>query len=360
MSIFNLTCPITLSTSYGSVAYNIYTNQDFKGCVFGASEKQGVNASVITREMSERLGSNIKVKNFQQHLTPKQEYTSWPNIKIYHASQLEMPGKHRIGWPIFELETFSTKEKYSIASCDELFVCSNWAKQCVEENLGYNIQTSVVPLGVDTNLFCVDETPSTYEKFTFLSCGKWEIRKGHDLLVEAFNEAFSLEENVRLIMVMSNQFRPQHVSIKADEYSRTPLGEKILPVVWPLSTEQLVGVMQNSDCGVFPSCAEGWNMPVLEMMSCGKPVIVSNNTAHSEYCTSENSHLIDTTGPVVANDGYWFNGEGFWRPPVKEHLVSLMRQVFEQGKNQFNLSGRETAERFSWQNTFDRIKSLVH
>jgi len=310
--------------------------------------------------MAQRLGAGIKVKNFQQHLTAKKEYTSWPNIKIFHASNLEMPGNHRIGWPIFELETFNEKEKYSIASCDELFVCSTWAKQCVEENLGYHMPVSVVPLGVDPDLFCVNETPSEYKEFTFLSCGKWEIRKGHDVLVEAFNEAFSFKDNVRLIMLMNNQFREDYVSQKIIEYSRTKLGSKILPFAVGISTEQLVHVMQNSDCGVFPSCAEGWNMPVLEMMSCGKPVIVSNNTAHSEYCTSENSHLIDVTDPVIANDGYWFNGEGFWRPPVKEHLVSLMRQVFEQGKNQFNLSGRETAERFSWQNTFDCIKSLVH
>ena len=68
--------------------------------------------------------------------------------------------------------------------------------------------------------------------------------------------------------------------------------------------------MSQTDCGVFPARAEGWNLELLEMMSCGKNVIATNYSSHTEFCNSENCMLVETTELEDAHDGKWFRGQG--------------------------------------------------
>ena len=82
-----------------------------------------------------------------------------PCIKIWHQNQMaERIGSGKfIGFPIFELDTFSDLEKHHLDSCDELMVCSNWAKSICLNNISekwsdprywHQNKISVVPLGV--------------------------------------------------------------------------------------------------------------------------------------------------------------------------------------------------------------------
>ena len=56
-----------------------------------------------------------------------------------------------------------------------------------------------------------------------------------------------------------------------------------------------------ADCGLFPARAEGWNLELLEMMACGKQVIATNYSAHTEFCTKENSILIESDENIPKN-----------------------------------------------------------
>ena len=52
----------------------------------------------------------------------------------------------------------------------------------------------MAPSGVDRDIFTpnikIDGSDISKDKYIFLNIGKWEIRKGHDLLVHIFNKAF--------------------------------------------------------------------------------------------------------------------------------------------------------------------------
>ena len=52
----------------------------------------------------------------------------------------------------------------------------------------------MVPLGVDCSIFT--PKPSSRKPTIFLNVGKWEKRKGHDVLIEVFNDTFSEDDNV--------------------------------------------------------------------------------------------------------------------------------------------------------------------
>ena len=119
--------------------------------------------------------------------------------------------------------------------------------------------------------------------------------------------------------------------------------------------------MRQADCGVFPSRAEGWNLEAIEMLACGKELIATDYSAHTEFCTDENSRLIQIEEKETAYDGIWFHGQGSWaaiNPLQVEQLVEHMRAVHkkkqETGKI-YNENGVETAKKFNWKKTADVI-----
>ena len=112
-----------------------------------------------------------------------------PCIKIWHQNQMaERVGSGKfIGFPIFELDTFTDLERWHLDSCDELMVCSDWAGGVVHDQTKHAPETiHTVPLGVDSEIF-KPSTPRNDNKTIFFNCGKWEVRKGHDFLIDAFN-----------------------------------------------------------------------------------------------------------------------------------------------------------------------------
>lgn len=288
-----------------------------------------------------------------------------PCLKIWHAKGLkEMIGRgEKIGFPIFELDRFTSYEWHQLRGLDKVFVTSEWAKRVVESSDIKNVH--IVNLGVDRTIFNenIDVHANDIAKDNstkFLICGKWEIRKGHDVVIDAFCKAFKPQDNVRLLVNCYNPFTNNTEWEKM--YMLSEMASRIHIFQQRIPTQEGVAELMNSvDCGIFVSRAEGWNLELLEMMSCGKNVIATNATAHTEFANEYNAKLVDVGLPEDAFDGLFFNGEGQW-PSLDERsidqIVSHMRQIHEQkqsGTLQPNLSGIETAKRFSWENSAKQI-----
>ena len=129
-----------------------------------------------------------------------------PCIKIWHQNDMtQFAGRgKRIGFPIFELDKFNDLEKHHLNSLDSMFVCSQWAKNVVLSNIDINSNdVHVIPLGIDKKIF-QNNTTENSEKTIFLNCGKWEVRKGHDILYKIFNMAFEPSDKVELWMLCVN------------------------------------------------------------------------------------------------------------------------------------------------------------
>ena len=317
-------------------------------------------------------------------------------LKIWHANDMEMMGRgSHIGFPIFELDTFTPIECHHLfTGCDYIFVCSEWAREIVKQNsddpiLGESIrhngsvyhsgQTSikatddnifVVPLGVDRKVFY--DSPIHYnskdKQFTnktptiFLNVGKWEIRKGHDVLVKIFNEAFTEEDDVELWMLNHNIFYTDKENKEwEDMYLKSPLGHKIKIIPRKSTIREVSDLMRAADCGIFPSRGEGWNLEALEMLSCGRHLIVTDYSGHTEFCTAKNSRLIPINTIESAFDGKWFNQQGNWGlfgDRQMQATVNYMKDVHklkQQGKLEVNHEGIKTAKHFTWENTANCI-----
>lgn len=291
-----------------------------------------------------------------------------PCIKIWHQHDMaQFAGKGiRIGFPIFELDTFTKLEKHHLKSLDMIFVCSEWAKDIVLNNITFHDNlVKVIPLGVDRSIF-KESSMSDSRTTKFFNCGKWEIRKGHDVLVHIFNEAFNEEDNVELIMMCENPFcSEQEQNEWINLYKRSKLGSKIHIVPRQNTQEEVYNIMSQAHCGIFLARAEGWNLELLEMMSCGKQVIATDYSAHKQFCNSNNSLLIPITETENAYDGKWFHGHGNWakiNDNAKGYAIQYMKKIHslnQHGQLHSNSAGILTATEFSWNNTARKILDVI-
>lgn len=293
-----------------------------------------------------------------------------PSVRIWHQNDMALiPGRRRIGWPIFELDRFTPVEKHHLGSLDKIIVCSDWAKAVVERELPGK-EVHVVPLGVSSFEFAPNAAARdnrvywTRNRTVFLNVGKWEVRKGHPELIEAFCRAFKPGDNVELWMVNENPFIGKKNEEWKARYLSSPMGEhiKILPRIGSRSE---LGLLYNSvDFGVFPAHAEGWNLEALEMMACGVPSIVTNYSGHTQFCNEANSLLVQPNGMKPAQDGIWFHGQGEWCDFSVDELARAMQEAHEMKQDSgayaaFSSAALETAKQFSWQNSVNLLLEAV-
>lgn len=286
------------------------------------------------------------------------------SLKIWHqhdlSSILSRRNEPHVGFPIFELETFSEVERISLHHPDLLIVCSEWAKNVVEE-INCNNAT-VVPLGYDPEIFKPSEMPNN-EKTIFANFGKFEIRKGHDVLPDVFNKAFTKDDNVELVMMPHNFFLNQNETNRwVKSFTNTPLGDKIKFINRVESHSMVYNIMKNIHCGIFPSRAEGWNLEALELLASGKHLIITNCTGHTEFCNSENSMLINMqSGYESAYDGKFFNGQHRWLKIGKneeDQMIEHMRKIHKLNQSNnlgINSSGIESVKNYTWNNSAEKI-----
>ena len=283
-----------------------------------------------------------------------------PCVKIWHQHELQRhigKGSH-IGFPIFELTEFNATEISSLHHCDKIFVCSEWAKNIILENTTFaGDAVHVVPLGVDTDIFNPDASKSRSNTI-FFNCGKWEKRKGHDVILECFNEAFDYNDNVELWMMCDNPFIGDQNQEWQKLYKTSPLGGKIKVIPRQVRHEDVYNIMSQTDCGVFPARAEGWNLELLEMMACGKHVIATNYSAHTQFCSPSNCRLIEIDNLETAYDGVFFLGDkGLWAELAssqKDQVITHMKDIHrakQTGELPINNAGVDTATKFSWENS---------
>ena len=193
-----------------------------------------------------------------------------------------------------------------------------------------------------------------------------EVRKGHDVLIEAFNRAFTPDDDVELFMSCENVFlKPHEHQEWVDFYVNTELGSKVMFIKRQETQEEVYNTMTEMDCGVFPARAEGWNLELLEMMSCGKSVITTNCTGHTEFCNENNSMLIDVSDMELAYDGKFFNGQGDWyclNDEQIDQLADYMKKVHklkQDNKLDQNKEGIQTAEDFTWTKSAEKIVKIL-
>jgi len=201
----------------------------------------------------------------------------------------------------------------------------------------------VVPVGIDTTLFRPDRgsrLPPEVEPrgFVFLSVFSWQVRKGWDLLLEAWAEEFAPDEDVTLVLKVQPYLAPPgRVRREVGRYIREALGRdprRVAPVAVVerhLGPDELASLYAASSAFVLPSRGEGFGRPYLEAMASGLPTIGTRWGGNLDFMNDPNSFLVDIEGLEAVPAGVHpesYRGVRWARPSVA-HLRRLMRIVFE-------------------------------
>lgn len=196
-----------------------------------------------------------------------------------------------------------------------------------------------VPLaqpGVDKHFFPVD--PCESEAFRkqnrlaqgyYLFIGARTTYKNGDCLMRAFRKLPDWQEKT-LVFTGDIPMTKQELSMLEGVDYR---------LVWLERDTDLRRLYAAATALVAPSRYEGFGMPVTEAMSCGCPVIASDNPAHCEV-----------------------GGDAFMRFPVDDEtaLTEAMLRIREPAMRESLIAaGLERAKRYSWEKMADVLKTLL-
>jgi glycosyltransferase involved in cell wall biosynthesis len=259
-------------------------------------------------------------------------------------------GEPKISFPIFELDRFTPQEEHGMKSCDKLISCSKWAQETVP------VESSLVPLGVDHSLF--KPIPSFNKKPVFLHVGKVEVRKRSKDIVDCFAEEFK-DDDVELWLAWDNIFTGND---DWNRYATERLGDKVR-ILPRMDYLQLPKMYQASDAVISLSSAEGYNLPILEGMACGKWIIATDCTGQTEFL-DDSCHKVGVDEMEWAFDGVFFNGKvGKWykigdsqRQQFKQHLRSIFNKI---QAGEVNHEAARRAQEFSWQESAKKLVTCL-
>lgn len=269
---------------------------------------------------------------------------------IYHHPEaiLRARAKYKILYTMFESTKPPASWKQYIDMADLVLVPSQFCKRAFDE--AYGIDSQVVPLGYKTNVFTYQKRPIDRQPFTFLmyDCN---IRKGFVEAWEAFRLEFKETEQVRMIF-------------------KTAKPQVVFPPIWPnmevirdeYSPLELVGLLQQSDCFVFPSRGEGFGHTPLEAMGTGLPVITVNAHAIADYF-NPSCMLGVEWNPINAEYDYLSDPDlgNFVRADI-DSLRQAMRYAFEHRAEMqaMGFLAESYATKWSWEWTDAKLSEIIN
>jgi glycosyltransferase involved in cell wall biosynthesis len=253
---------------------------------------------------------------------------------------------------------------------DDLWVPSNFIRDVFVQNGVHPERVTVVPNGYDPKIFKPEGAtlrPQGGRDFIFLFVGGAIRRKGIDLLLDAYKSAFDPGEPVTLILLISSSSAAyQHNSWLTEIKAATtdPAHPHILPIFESIDDPTLANLYRGADAFVLPYRGEGFGMPLLEAMACGKPVITTAEGPSKDFCDSANSYLVPATTEPVPDQPPPLGpiaGAFTWFEPDFPELVSTLRHVYE-NRAEAAAKGRAAARsvrHLTWQNAANLYSSRI-
>lgn len=244
----------------------------------------------------------------------------------------------------------------------EMWVYTSWLQDCYELSGVMRDKTYIVPLAADLKLF--SPSGDLYPVPTDKSCrllfvGGAIERKGIDVLLDAYLREFSADDDVTLVLKSSPRTYPGTSLVERAATARSiPGSPEIVLIEEDLSDAEMAALHRACTALVHPYRGEGFGLPMLESLACGRPVIATNYGAALDFLDDKVAFLIDAE--VVFTDPYAAppSAVGYWcAEPNRVVLGQLMRQLCDDTSLAAARAQvcRERAEQFSWDRTADIV-----
>lgn len=207
---------------------------------------------------------------------------------------------------------------------------------------GLQIPAYVMPLGVDPAIYNPSVQPFIPKAvlmtgpnagraelprgFLFINVFQPSFRKGHDVLIKAFEEAFANDPEAGLILGTTAY------SLQ-DSFPWKSMKSRIWTLPGGYSEKQLASIYKACKVYVTASRGEGWNLPICEAGAVGLPIIVPRTSVHPELVPEGCGYFFDKDSDRVFPEGRnvcaWFDGIEFpdYGPKSQRQLIGLMKQA---------------------------------
>jgi glycosyltransferase involved in cell wall biosynthesis/tetratricopeptide (TPR) repeat protein len=256
---------------------------------------------------------------------------------------------------------------------DEVWAYSRSVRACYVDSGVDPGRVHVVPLGVDPVVFRPGVEPMPMPPgpgFRFLFVGGTIHRKGFDLLLSAYARAFRPTDGVGLVikdMGTRSFYQGQTAGaavaeVRADGYPIEYLDRA-------LDEREMAGLYAACDCLAHPYRGEGFALPVVEAMACGRPAIVTAAGPALDYASEATAFLVPArraefrecrVGDIETIGRPWM-----WEPDLDALVEALHRAASDPTATR--AKGAAASDwirgRFTWSHAADaaeaRLRALV-
>jgi glycosyltransferase involved in cell wall biosynthesis len=349
------------STSLGASAFHILENidDDFNLLPIGGN---------IDISSFEPCPEKLKEKIINSaNRTNRSHNVNGLSVKLWHPfASLERITNKQILYTFHEVDSLTELEVNALNQQEAIIVPCNYNKEVFQKS-GIRVPIYVVPLGVDTSIFRpMEKYKNKSGPFTFLMAGKFEARKLHLEILQAFMMVFANNPQVKLRCCITNRFVDMNNIYKL--INERIFGGKppsnIEFIDWLPTERHVADFLAHGDCLVSPSRAESFNLPLLQAMSCGTSVITNVEHAHSDYVNKDNAIIVPSSNKSIAKDDVFFRHDGNtntgnWYNVSPNHIAQAMIDSFKLGRRT-NEAGIFTSSFLSWKNTAYKILDICH
>ncbi len=285
-------------------------------------------------------------------------------------------GEKNCGYTFFEYELTSPalgKAKHF----DLVFCGSSWCREKLRSS-GID-HAAVLIQGIDPEHFYPMGPRPIDGPFVIFSGGKFELRKGQDLVLKAVAHLQQKYRDVLLVNAWFNLWPQTMQSMTTSPFIRfelkgthwkewmehlymlNGLDPRRIVTCERISHSELRRIFAMTDLGVFPNrCEGGTNLMLMEYMACGRPVIASLTSGHRDILNERNCltltnlrpfHLRDPDGQLVA----------LWEEPSLDELIERMEHAYHHRQDLYILARRAAADMrgFTWAMTARRLLDAV-
>jgi glycosyltransferase involved in cell wall biosynthesis len=261
------------------------------------------------------------------------------------------------------------------AKVDEVWTPSQFTRSALLEGGVSPERVHVVHNAIDAEIFRPDgpaTRPPNSKGFIFLFVGGTIRRKGIDLLLQAYADAFMPDEDVTLVIkdLGSRSFYSHNTKLAdARQFAARRSAPHTIILTEELDDAALAALYRGADAFVLPYRGEGFGMPLIEAMACGKPIITTGAGPAVEFCSKQEGYLIpaqEVEVPEQAPPLGPLSSEWTWFEPSVAALAQTMRHLFENRDEAADRGRRAVAaieRRFTWKRILpiylERVQRLV-
>lgn len=285
------------------------------------------------------------------------------DFKPYDASAWD---HINIGYCFFEHELLA-RPFIAVAAerWDYIVAGSSW---CERQLRAAGMQrTSTILQGVDANLFQPQPPRAADGRFIVFSGGKFEFRKGQDIVMAAMRAFMQHHTDVWLSCSWHNAWPHSLQTMQQSRlidflWRERPCNELLHETMVrngldpsrvllhpPFPNQRMALIYAESDLGLFLNrCEGGNNMVMCEYMACGRTVIASNQRGHADVINTANAWVVNGYQPVTAMLGSMKTGN--WQEARVEEVVDLLERAYADKKEREHKAACAAADmqRLNW------------